>query len=292
MIMIPPRPPPATLTGGLAASGGLAGSKEATPRPVRTGSGSGSGLSGSAASDGSAGLPAPPPAGAALVALPPWAPSPLALRRIALFALGNMAAHEPCRRALMQLGLEQVMGALEQEGDSFIRKYLQRLRQKLDAPATGTPGAPGPGSLSGAPTRSHLAASPAASSSTLLYHTPHGTPAPAGALGSRGGLGMGMGTPGGAQGPPPMWITPVVGGPYRPGSAARGLSPSPQPSPPASAVGRPVFAGGPRVMSAAGGDRGHLLMPASAGGHPAPTHLGGLPSHGPSPRALASAHRR
>jgi len=44
-------------------------------------------------------------AAALAAALPPRPPAALPLRRIALFALGNMAAHELCRRVMVQARL-------------------------------------------------------------------------------------------------------------------------------------------------------------------------------------------
>ena len=59
-------------------------------------------------------------------------------RRIALFSLGNVCVYRVCRVSLSSLRppLDQQLRALEASlGDSTARKYIVRLRQKLQAPA-------------------------------------------------------------------------------------------------------------------------------------------------------------
>ena len=62
-------------------------------------------------------------------------------RRIALFSLGNVCVYGVCRVSLSSLRppLEQQLLTLEATlGDSTARKYIVRLRQKLQAPANAT----------------------------------------------------------------------------------------------------------------------------------------------------------
>lgn len=56
-------------------------------------------------------------------------------RRIALFSLGNFAGYGECRGMLLDpsLGFEEVMGAAAGSRDPVIGKYLQRIRNKLNA---------------------------------------------------------------------------------------------------------------------------------------------------------------
>ena len=55
----------------------------------------------------------------------------LAPARIALFSLGNLAAHKCCGQALRALGLPEQLADL-QTTDSTLLKYSNRIAQKLD----------------------------------------------------------------------------------------------------------------------------------------------------------------
>ena len=55
----------------------------------------------------------------------------MAPARIALFSLGNLAAHERCAEALRALGLPAQLAEL-QILDSTLLKYSLRITQKLD----------------------------------------------------------------------------------------------------------------------------------------------------------------
>ena len=64
----------------------------------------------------------------------------VAAARIALFSLGNLAAHPRCREALHALGLPAQLAELEGL-DSTLLKYSRRIAQKLDLARPNTEGA-------------------------------------------------------------------------------------------------------------------------------------------------------
>lgn len=53
--------------------------------------------------------------------------------RIALFSLGNMAAHRECAEVLLRLGIDRTLKRLRSCSDPMTVKYVQRIHTKLQS---------------------------------------------------------------------------------------------------------------------------------------------------------------
>ncbi len=53
--------------------------------------------------------------------------------KIALFSLGNMAAHRECAEVMLRLGIERTLQRLSSSSDPMTLKYVQRIHTKLQS---------------------------------------------------------------------------------------------------------------------------------------------------------------